>query len=512
MLTMDVPIKLGRALLYLGAVVAVVAGCATSPDPQPQPKEPTAEPSTLPTEEPPVIYESSAARLISPADAKRDLEFVKRSLLDIHPALIDGFSSDQLDVLAEIDSAIADPLPYAALLSQLNKLLQTIGDRHTTLALHEELRGPRLPLVWLDSGLFAYADVDQPDAGSAFADHLQAGDELISISGVPVGALVKTVENALLVTGTRQDTRALPPDLLFSDAVRVLLGLAPGAVAVSAEVLRDGALVDITIDRMTPMGQPAPYAFEPPTYRLAPGSRHVFPRQAGALGAPQVRVLADHSVGYLRFDHCRLNPEYRTALKELFTATTMERLSAVVVDLRFNRGGDSRVTQAFLRYLGVREYPTFTRITRYSPQAAEQRGYHRTGGIDTVPNPVERIEPLKYPSLVFNGRVYILVSNHTASSANWFASIVKQNGFGLVVGEPTGSAPAGYGDIILLATPALQIPFSVSHKQFITPAGDDGTYYRSVPPDIIVPTTITDVLTGFDAQMAYVLERARRGR
>jgi C-terminal processing protease CtpA/Prc len=301
-------------------------------------------------------------------------------------------------------------------------------------------------------------------------------------------------------------------DLLFSDLLLATIGVDLTRTHVPVEVLRGDRVVKLQVRRLTDSGTIVPSYTEPPEYALVTRSRHRFPRAAGRLTRPQVRILPDSDVAYIRLDECRPGAELDQALRELFTATTMERLSAVVVDLRFNTGGDSRVTARFLRYLGIRNYPSFTRITRYSPAAAEQYGHRRTEGFDIVRNPEVSLDPLQYPSLVFTGQVYVLISRYTAGAATWFATIMKENGFGVLVGEPTGTPPGGYGEPVAITTPQVGLELGVSHSQFVTPVGDDGRLSTGLSPDVLVETRIEDVLTGFDRQTAYVVERARRGR
>lgn len=106
--------------------------------------------------------------------------------------------------------------------------------------------------------------------------------------------------------------------------------------------------------------------------------------------------------------------------------------------------------------------------------------------------------------------IYVLVSNHTHSSANWFATIVQENEVGTIVGEPTGNPAGHFGDVLLFETPITHLQFSVSHKHFSPPSGDPADYVRTLGPDVIVETTIEDVLGGFDRQLAYVIDRHRR--
>lgn len=522
-------------IVAVALALVVLFGCRTQPAPSPEiveaPPPPAAEPeSTAPPNT--VDYDSPALQTLRPAQMQQDLAYIVESVSAIHPAAVAGFTEDGAAVIDEVASELIRPLSVATYRARITEVFATLDDGHTGLSIPAELVGPSFPLIWLADGLYAHADVpgDRPattgpsfpggeptravptDAPNGEVSGLKAGDRILAIAGVPMHGIESVIGRYLLGSESLAGTRPRAVDLLFSDLALATIGVDPARTHVSVEVLRGDRLVEVQIRRLTDSGTIVPSYTESPEYALVPGSRHRFPRAPGRITVPQVRILPDSDVAYIRFDECRPGPEFDEALRELFTATTMERLSAVVVDLRFNRGGDSHVTGRFLRYLGVRDYPSFTRITRYSAAAAEQYGHSRTEGAQIVRNPEVSLAPLQYPSLVFTGQVYVLVSEHTAGAATWFATIMKENGFAVLVGEPTGMPSGGYGEPVRLSTPQLGLEFDVSHAQFITPIGDAGRFTAGLSPDVLVRTRIEDVLSGFDRQMAYVVERARRGR
>jgi C-terminal processing protease CtpA/Prc len=113
--------------------------------------------------------------------------------------------------------------------------------------------------------------------------------------------------------------------------------------------------------------------------------------------------------------------------------------------------------------------------------------------------------------LLFSGHLYLLTSAETFSSGNWFASIVKDNHLGTIVGEPTGNQPSSYGDILSFQMPNTGFRFSVSFKNWIRPEPvndpEDAVY-----PDIPVYTTIDDVLQGRDPQIERIKELIQNDR
>ena len=464
-----------------------------------------------------------------------DLASVVDALSEVHPATVDGLAAEQASAIDRAAAELTAQLPLSSYRALLSQVLASMGDGASRLAVPRELRAPVFPLVWLADGLYVYADVPgdrpatsrRPIGAAAAAVHrtgssaperdqspagLREGDKILSIGGVSVDGLADVLGRFVLGGPTRTAVRSDGVDLVFSDLLLMNVGIDPSLSHVSVEVVRGEEILQPAIRRVTDEGRLVPSYSDVPSYAVVEGSRHRFPRAADHLTAPEVRILPASDVAYIRFDRCRVGDEYNEALRELFTATTMERLSAVIVDLRFNVGGDPRVLNEFLRYLGVREYQSYGTVTRFSPAAAKQFGHRRTEGGDVLRDPVVSLDRLQYPSLVFNGQVYVLISEHTAGAAARFASVIKDQELGLLIGEQTGTSYAGFGDAVNLETPSLAIGFSVPHRLFISPTGDRGTYSGTVSPDVSVTTTIGDVLSGFDRQVAYAVRRAGRGR
>lgn len=128
-----------------------------------------------------------------------------------------------------------------------------------------------------------------------------------------------------------------------------------------------------------------------------------------------------------------------------------------------------------------------------------QLAYRFTG---TGPATVRTPRPSK-PELIFTGDLYILTSSQTFSSSAWLAVVMSDNDLATIIGEPTGSAPSGYGDILFFDLPETGLTYVVSHKYWIRP---DPTRAPSdtLLPDVLIPTTIDDIRTYRDPQLEWV--------
>ncbi|MFC1529677.1 S41 family peptidase, partial [Gemmatimonadota bacterium] len=249
-------------------------------------------------------------------------------------------------------------------------------------------------------------------------------------------------------------------------------------------------------------------------------------RQAGARGAPWAfQRLEEGRIGYLDFRSFSDPDGFARFLEEMFSDISNDPVEALIIDLRLNGGGNSRLGDMLLGYLTgepwiqvarmdikmsrqIKAYyrSGIPRIFRWAPGflvALANRGVRqmfsaRTGEI--VSFHTEPSHPPDNP-LRYNGKVYVLTGPRTFSSATMFATTVKDHGFATLVGEETGGLASHFGDVYTFYLPHTRLRLGVSHKFFLRPSREDDG--RGCLPDVEVITTPDDRAAGRDP----VLER-----
>ena len=78
----------------------------------------------------------------------------------------------------------------------------------------------------------------------------------------------------------------------------------------------------------------------------------------------------------------------------------------------------------------------------------------------------EYVEAFRIIENAFDGKVYVLTSQYTFSSAMDFATVIQDNGIGKVIGEIPGNMPTAYGDKLGFQLPESKLVLSVSYKKF----------------------------------------------
>ena len=164
------------------------------------------------------------------------------------------------------------------------------------------------------------------------------------------------------------------------------------------------------------------------------------------------KIDKENSLGIFTLNRCEMSQEYTDRLSEFFGAVRDNNIGNIAVDLRSNGGGTTEVINEFLRYINISDYKLFggTDI--------------RNGG--KLISYRDEITPNKPVDNAFDGRVYVLTSNYTFSSAMDFATVIQDNGIGKVIGEIPGNMPTAYGDKRGFQLPESKLVLSVSYKKF----------------------------------------------
>ncbi len=159
----------------------------------------------------------------------------------------------------------------------------------------------------------------------------------------------------------------------------------------------------------------------------------------------------ENSVGIFTLTTCVNNEEYRSVLERFFAEVFAGNIENVVVDLRYNGGGNSAVANEFITYLDVEKYQGWDSGVRFG------RYLYKNENI---------VHKNKQKEQVFDGQLYVLTNIKTYSAAMDFAMLIADNDLGIIVGEPSGNLPDSYGDILSFQMPNSKLMLCVSHKRW----------------------------------------------
>ncbi|HZY37120.1 MAG TPA: S41 family peptidase, partial [Mucilaginibacter sp.] len=256
---------------------------------------------------------------------------------------------------------------------------------------------------------------------------------------------------------------------------------------------------------------------EQPTFRLtykdAQGDRADFqmdavkPDQLGCM-SPQTKPnrylqlaypspgVAAMTIGTFLDDFLKdTHEDFKQFLEASFKEISDKNIKSLVIDLRTDKGGQDDNGALLYSYLTAQPFRYF----------AVKRSV--SGPVDNA------LLALQQPQAVhYTGKVIILTSGQTFSTAADFSAIARSNGRGIFVGEETGGAYYGNtsGDRATVILPNTQIRVNIPLDEYVNAVKETGFKDRGVIPDDQVAPTEEDILENKDVQMAKALKLAEK--
>ena len=345
---------------------------------------------------------------ISKEQAVKDLKYVFDTVSANHPALLtDGnaenkFNSSYVKLRRELMSK--DSVTITELWDKSAELVCTLDDAHT---------------------IVTVSGTQYVSGGDEISDAYESGT-LVSIDGISADSMKEHFKNVF----PYEPQVSFYADYMFGEALQYgsWLTLLGADVSDGIDVVFGGNNETKHFD-MTD---------EPPERKQ--------------LELCSYKIDKENSLGIFTLNRCEMSAEYTDRLLEFFSAVRDNNIGNIAVDLRSNGGGTTEVINEFLRYINISDYKLFggTDI--------------RIGG--NLISYRDEITPNKPVDNAFDGRVYVLTSQYTFSSAMDFATVIQDNGIGKVIGEIPGNMPTAYGDKRGFQLPESKLVLSVSYKKF----------------------------------------------
>lgn len=196
---------------------------------------------------------------------------------------------------------------------------------------------------------------------------------------------------------------------------------------------------------------------------------------------------------YYRFDSFDNSKEQLAYADSLFAELDRSPVQNLLIDLRFNGGGNSSFGDYLLDYLTQTPYRMAARMdVRLSELLYETHpGYrefdHLTGM--TISRRF-RLEQPEDRGIRFGGKLFVLTGPGTFSSAGSFAAIVKDFQIGALIGEETGAIRQTFGENLSVRLPNSGLRLNLSCKQWFAPVPRFDDSQRGTVPDVPVDDSV----------------------
>jgi C-terminal processing protease CtpA/Prc len=378
---------------------------------------------------------------------RQDLQYLAEALTRCHVRPF-GKTPEPVfrQAVADLDQAMGS-LTEAQAVVGLARVVALLGDGHTALSLRpDNTRFRRLPLrlYWFPDGLYV-TDATAAHPAARGLRVARIGDRTPAEADRGVGELISQ-DNAAAVLDQS-------PDYLTLGEVLAALGMAdsPTRVGLILEGER-GAPTTLDVDAVAEEASLRWLSTSDPSPPLA--------RQRNDQNYWYAYLAAERTL-YLQYNRCREAADAPMAAfaREALAALDRGPAERVVVDLRRNTGGDSRVLRPFIDGLAAR------------------------------------------PTLLQRGRVFVVVGRHTYSSAVINALELRDETHALLVGEQTGGAPNGAGEVRSFRLPnsGLRVTYSTKYFTLVSGPGD------ALRPDLEVQESAADHFAGVDPALTAIL-------
>lgn len=425
---------------------------------------------------------SLAYRKISRADLLEDIRFWRKVQEEAHVNLYHSISSQQMDALIqELTAPITDSISQTAAIFLFSKLGAALDEGHVGLVssrlsdslYSESLRFPFMIKKAASDGWVISFDLSA-------AGQLQEEDRIISINGHSIRDLndrYTRLFGGLSVWKAEQ--------LAFY--VRKLLYL-------------DGIHSPFTLNAVKANGEKIHFTTNGYSKQQADSINKVLQARLGNSQKAYEFHLLPGGIGYLNYRSMRNDPAnpFETFLKNMFTQLKDSNATGLVIDLRDNGGGDSKLGETLLRYFNTRPYRFASGMkwkisapykeylkTAKNFREADHTFYMSRPDGDMYTWVSDQLTTPKPEQPFFSGKVAFLIGSRTFSSANMLADGVTTYQLAKTFGEPTGEVPNDFGEMFNYMLPHTQIIARGASKMFTRANGDEKNF-DPVKPDVLV--------------------------
>ena len=342
----------------------------------------------------------------------------------------------------------------------------------------------------------------EPDGRVFLTDHANsdasapAGAQLIAVNGRPIARVLSEVRD--LVSAERE----YMANTVLEDFFPALFwARKPDLDAINVTVLVNEKRVEVSVPLVT-FGE-----FQ------SMGSEAPVPSPKTDFNTREYRLI-DESIAYLRpgpFSALEgeepVGGRNEAAMVRFIDASFEEMIEAgvsdLIIDLRNNSGGDNSFSDPMIAWFADKPFQFSSSFT-LKASAPVKALYDKVAGEDAEVGPVlarlasaERAQTngaiYDFPfgevqprdGRRFDGRVWVLVNRKSYSNATSVAAIIKDYGFGTIMGEETADVPTSFASIFPYTLPKTGMNVDFAKSYFIRPNGDETV--RGVLPDVALP-------------------------
>ncbi len=446
-----------------------------------------------------------------------DLDYLFDNLEAIHPDLYYFTPQRKIDSLkAEVVKGLDKPMTRLDFARKAIPLVAALGDGHTALAFPSEERNEYLDK---GGGIFPFDIVIRENRlliTSNWSDDesIEVFSEILSINGISSERILETMRQ--YVSAELDHYRDVRPERSFRHYLWAIFGFEDNYELVIKDEgnIKTAEIKGITKEELK--------AFQEKEEESKPYYSFY--------------TLEDNTIGVIDFRRMRDIDNFQLFLDSTFTVIKKKNIQHLIIDIRENGGGNSRLANMLFDYITDNPYKMLKQVDlKISKKVKQQSKQNFRDQIEWYKRPLFYImspfnrelrtlffsRPGTIVSLEegnktkpkniepkFTGDPFLLTSHYTFSSANMLAAAFKEYDMGVIIGEETGGVLKAFGDTFPLWLPNTNLYARCSYKIFVHPPYDGEV--SGVIPDIEIKSSAEDIINERDVALEYVIDLLRK--
>lgn len=417
--------------------------------------------------------------LYSKSEIKEDIDFLIKTMEDVHPNLYSNFPEKNFDSAIEFEfNEIKNPISAAEIFTTFEPILSKLNDGHTGIRVPndfikslKETKNLFGIIAELKDGKINFLNASIPNALE------YKNCEIISINGESTEQIYNQMIN--YISGTNLNYREI---ILNKNFVAYYHLEHPFEKVYKIKIkTTENKIKELIIPSVDTKTYENLYSTEKSVQKKDFSYKQL-----------------NETTVCLTFNSFSDFDKFQLFLDDMFKEIKTNSIDNLIIDIRENGGGNSRLGDLLIESIYNKPFSQTSRseikisneILNYYTKIFKDRSISDEDikkQIDQNKAFLGKNYPTQNPitrnyldNSVFNGNVYVLTSDNTFSSATMFAATIKDYNIGQIIGEETGGLATHFGDLYTFTLPNSNLNAYVSHKYFVRPNGLN-THHGVIP-------------------------------
>ncbi len=450
-------------------------------------------------------------------ELKEDLQILKRHLETVQAGLYTYTSKAKMDeVFNQIEASINQPISSVEFYRKAISLLQYIKNGHTNIMPHsayEKATNSSFTLFPFD--VYFKNDSLYVLKNNSRNNFIKEGSVIKSINGEDASAVFKELTKKSSRDGDNNTFPEMVATLQFTKLYCKLKGVSPTYQV--AFIAPNGELIDIAVKGLT-------------LKEIHVNKLNRYQDNGkwwGETNEPVLKLKIDNDIAIMEIKTFsiyyarRVNQNFKKFFNKAFKKIEEANIKHLIIDLRYNGGGDEMPTIELLSHLLDKPFTFYQDMYTVTNKVPDIELYDESKFVMNFLRPLFRLKKngdvyrikgipgmkeVRPSKSVYREKVYVLTNGLSFSATGEFTSFLKNADRAIFIGEEVGGNTNQNvsGTTVILTLPNSKIRIRIPMELFKLNVSHETTNH-GVIPDYYVRPSIIDKLTDKDSEIDFVL-------